>query len=107
MKIGLFLGSFNPVHTGHLKVAAYMLEHTDLDKIWFVVSPHNPLKDKNSLLPEKERLKMVELAIAGYRNFEVCAVETLLQQPSYTINTLVYLEKQYPSDQFVLVMGSD
>jgi nicotinate-nucleotide adenylyltransferase len=107
MKIGLFLGSFNPIHIGHLIVANYVLESTGLDKIWFVVSPHNPLKDKNSLLDEGHRLNMVKLAIAGNENFTACEVEMLLPRPSYTINTLTHLATEFPENQFVLVMGSD
>jgi nicotinate-nucleotide adenylyltransferase len=107
MKIGLFFGSFNPVHMGHMILANYMLEFTDLEQIWFVVSPHNPLKKKDSLLNERQRLHMVELAIDNNDQLKACDIEFKLPQPSYTINTLVHLKEKYPKHKFSLIMGSD
>lgn len=107
MKTGLFFGSFNPIHVGHLIIANHFLEFTDLDTIWFIVSPHNPLKDKNSLLPADTRLKMVRAAIKDNKRFEASDVEFYLPQPSYTIDTLRFLRKKYPWMDFVLLMGSD
>lgn len=107
MKVGLFFGSFNPVHTGHMVLANYMREFTDLDKIWFVISPHNPLKNKKSLLDERQRLQMVRIAIGDNNKFKASDVEFKLQQPSYTVNTLAYLKEKYPKNTFVLIMGAD
>ncbi len=107
MKIGLLFGSFNPVHVGHMVLANYMLEYTDLDKIWFVVSPHNPLKPKNSLLHERQRLQMITLAIGDNNKMKASNIEFKLPQPSYTINTLAYLKEKHPSTDFVLIMGAD
>lgn len=107
MKIGLFFGSFNPIHTGHLAIASYMVEFTDIDKVWFVVSPHNPLKSKELLLDDFLRLEMVKLAIATDPRFEASDVEFSLSQPSFTYNTLQHLQKLHPSLTFTIVMGSD
>ncbi len=107
MKVGLFFGSFNPVHLGHLGLANYMLEHTDLARIWFVVSPHNPLKIKSSLLDERQRYKMIALAIADNKKLKASNIEFKLPQPSYTINTLNYLKEKYPQHEFALIMGAD
>ena len=107
MKVGLFFGSFNPIHVGHLVIANYMLEYTDLERIWFVVSPQNPLKKKTSLLDEKQRLHMVILAIGDNNKYKASNIEFKLPQPSYTINTLVHLNEKYPQHQFVLIMGAD
>ncbi len=107
MKVGLFFGSFNPIHTGHMVLANYMLEYTDLDKIWFVISPHNPLKQKSSLLHERHRLQMVSLAIGDNINMKGSDIEFKLTQPSYTVNTLAHLKEKYPSMDFVLLMGTD
>ncbi len=107
MKIGLFFGSFNPVHVGHMVLANYMLEYTDLDKIWFVVSPHNPLKEKSTLLHERQRLQMVTLAIGDNNKMKASNIEFKLPQPSYTINTLTYLKEKYPNNDFALIMGTD
>lgn len=106
-KIGLFFGSFNPVHTGHLAIASYMVEFTDLDELWFVVSPHNPLKEKSSLLPDHHRLALVNEAIGSDPRFRVSNIEFKLPQPSYTIDTLVHLDEKYPGRQFILVGGTD
>lgn len=106
-KIGLFFGSFNPIHTGHLVIASYMVEFTDLSELWFVVSPHNPLKEKSSLLPDHHRLALVNEAVGNDSRFRVSNIEFKLPQPSYTIKTLALLEEKYPGRQFVLVGGTD
>ncbi len=107
MKVGLFFGSFNPVHVGHMVLANYMLANTDLERIWFIVSPHNPLKQKNSLLHERDRLQMVTLAIGDNNKMKASNIEFKLSQPSYTVNTLAHLKEKYPSHDFVLIMGAD
>ncbi len=107
MKTGLFFGSFNPIHIGHLAIANYMVEFTDLDKVWFVISPHNPLKQKTTLLPDIQRLSMVRLAVEYDNRFKASNIEFELPQPSYTINTLEYLKEKHPEQEFVLIMGSD
>jgi len=107
MKIGLFFGSFNPVHNGHLAIAEYVAQQKRFDQIWLVVSPNNPLKDKNDLLPENERFSMVKLAIKNYPYLFACDVEFSLPKPSYTINTLHFLENQYPNYEFSLILGND
>lgn len=106
-KIGLFFGSFNPIHVGHLIIAEYIVEHTDLKEIWFVVSPCNPLKKKQSLLNEHQRLYMVNLAIEDDPRFRSCDIEFKLPQPSYTVNTLAHLEEKYTDKEFCLIMGED
>lgn len=106
-KTGLFFGSFNPVHIGHTAIANYMVEFTDLDQLWFVVSPQNPFKKKNQLLAEYHRLELVNLAIGDSPLFKATHVEFKLPQPSYTIDTLVYLQEKYPDQEFVLIVGSD
>jgi nicotinate-nucleotide adenylyltransferase len=107
MKTGLFFGSYNPIHNGHLVIAQYMAEFTDLDQVWMVVSPHNPLKPAGSLLQDHHRFEMVRIAIGDYRKLKASKVEFTLPKPSYTINTLAYLHEQHPEDNFVLIMGSD
>ncbi|MEE4198091.1 MAG: nicotinate (nicotinamide) nucleotide adenylyltransferase [Bacteroidales bacterium] len=107
MDTGLFFGSFNPIHIGHLAIANYMLEFTGLDKIWFIVSPHNPLKKEDSLLDEQERLKLVQLALANDSKIIPSAIEFDLPRPSYTIDTLEHLAKRYTDQQFTLILGSD
>lgn len=106
-KVGLLFGSFNPIHIGHLIIANYMLEFTDLEKVWFIISPHNPLKEKKSLLADHHRLAMVNLAIEDNYQFMSSSIEFKLPQPSYTIDTLVHLHEKYPDKDFVLLMGSD
>ena len=106
-KTGLYFGSFNPVHIGHLAIANYMLEFTDLDDICFVVSPQNPLKSKETLLANHHRYAMVMRAIEDYSKFQVSNIEFKRPLPSYTINTLTVLGEKYPQKQFVLIMGSD
>jgi len=107
MRIGLFFGSFNPIHVGHMVLANYMLSFTDLQQVWFVVSPHNPLKEKASLLDQNQRLHLVNLAIGDTPNMQSNNIEFQLPQPSYTINTLVHLKEKYPQHEFALIMGSD
>ena len=104
---GLFFGSFNPVHIGHMAIAEYMIENTSMQSLWFVVSPQNPLKKKQSLLPERERLYMVQKAINDDKRFKTCDIEFGLTKPSYTINTLSYLSEKYPDRKFALIVGGD
>ena len=106
-KIGLFFGSFNPIHIGHLIIAEYIVEHTDLKELWFVVSPCNPLKKKQSLLNDLQRLYMVNIAIEDDPRFRSCDIEFKLPQPSYTVNTLLSLAEKYPDKEFCLIMGED
>lgn len=106
-KIGLFFGSFNPIHIGHLIMAEYFIENTDLKEIWFVVSPNNPLKKKDTLLNASQRLYMVNIAIEDDPRFRSCDIEFKLPYPSYTCNTLVHLQENYPDITFVLMMGED
>lgn len=107
IKTGLYFGSFNPVHIGHMAIANYIYEYSDLDEIWFVVSPHNPLKKKSSLLPGHHRLRLAEIAIADDSRFRVSDIESRLPQPSYTVDTLNYLGDKYPGRMFALIMGND
>lgn len=106
-KIGLFFGSFNPIHIGHLIIAEYIVEHSDLKELWFVVSPCNPLKKKQSLLNDLQRLYMVNIAIEDDPRFRSCDIEFKLPQPSYTVNTLLHLAEKYPDKEFCLIMGED
>ena len=106
-KTGLYFGSFNPIHIGHLAIANYMIEYSDLDELWFVVSPQNPLKEKKTLLKDHHRLEMVRLALADDNRFRVSDIEFKLPIPSYTIDTLAYLGEKYPGHEFQLVMGAD
>ena len=107
MKIGLFFGSFNPIHIGHLAIANYMVEYSDLNEIWFVISPHNPLKKKKTLLNEYDRLKMVELAVGKDLRIKPSDIEFNMPKPSYTIDTLTYLSERNPRHEFVLIAGTD
>jgi nicotinate-nucleotide adenylyltransferase len=107
MHIGLYFGSFNPIHIGHLIVANHIVENTEIDKIWFVVSPHNPLKDAHSLLNEYDRLHLVELAIQDNLKFRASNVEFHLPKPSFTIDTLTYLTEKFPLEKFSIIIGSD
>ena len=107
MKIGLFFGSFNPIHTGHLIIANYMANYTELDQVWLVVSPHNPLKEKSDLINMYDRLEMAKLATEQAKNIRISDIELTLPQPSYTIDTLTHLSARYPEHQFCLIMGSD
>ncbi len=107
MHIGLYFGSFNPIHIGHLIVANHVVNHTEVDKIWFVVSPHNPLKDSHSLLNEYDRLHLVNLAIEDNNKFRGSNVEFSLPKPSYTIDTLTYLTEKFPLERFSVILGAD
>lgn len=107
VKIGLFFGSFNPIHIGHLAIAGYMTEFTQLEQVWFVVSPHNPLKKKETLLEDHQRLYMAQLAIGDNDHLKASDIEFKLPVPSYTIDTLAYLEEKFPQHKFFPVMGED
>lgn len=107
MKIGLFFGSFNPIHVGHLILANYILENAALDQVWFVVSPQNPLKKASELLNEYDRLFLTELATKDNNRFSVSNIEFKLPKPSYTIDTLTYLKELHPDKEFAIIMGSD
>lgn len=107
MKIGLFFGSFNPIHVGHLIIANYLAEQTDLDRVWLVVSPQNPLKKKSTLANDYERLHLVHLAVEGSPKLRASKVEFGLPQPSYTVDTLAHLRERHPEHEFVLLMGGD
>ncbi|MFD2563640.1 nicotinate (nicotinamide) nucleotide adenylyltransferase [Aquimarina rubra] len=106
-KIGLYFGTFNPIHIGHLAIANHMAEYSDLDEIWMVVTPHNPFKKKNSLLDNNHRLEMVYRATESYPKLKPSDIEFKLPQPNYTVNTLVHLQEKYPDYQFNLIMGED
>lgn len=107
MKIGLYFGSFNPVHVAHLIIANHILNETDIQKIWFVISPHNPFKNKSGLLNEYHRLELVRLATEDDNRIKASDIEFGLPKPSYTSATLAYLTEKYPDHDFCLVMGSD
>jgi nicotinate-nucleotide adenylyltransferase len=107
MKVGLFFGSFNPIHIGHLIIANIMAETTDLDKVWFVVTPHNPLKPTKSLLHDFDRYDMVRAAVYEHYKLAVSDVEFHLPKPNYTIHTLVHLSEKHPDKQFKVIIGED
>ena len=107
MKIGLYFGSFNPIHIGHLVIANQLVENSDLDQVWFVVTPHNPFKKKSSLLDNYQRLEMVYRATKDYEKLKPSDIEFNLPQPNYTINTLTYLGEKHPNYEFSLIMGED
>jgi nicotinate-nucleotide adenylyltransferase len=107
MKIGLYFGSFNPIHNGHLVIAGYMAEFSDLKQVWMVVSPHNPLKPAGTLLQDYHRYHLVELGIGHYKKLKASKIEFELARPSYTVVTLAYLQDRYPKHEFALIMGSD
>ena len=107
MKIGLYFGSFNPIHIGHLIIANYIINNTDVKKVWFVISPQNPLKISKTLLNEYQRLYLVRLATEDNSHLMACDIEFKLPKPSYTINTITYLKEKYPNHQFAVIMGSD
>lgn len=107
MKIGLFFGTFNPIHIGHLTIANHMAEYSDLDQVWFVVSPQSPFKVKKSMLDNNQRLEMVYRATKDYPKLRPSDIEFGLTQPNYTINTLVYLQEKFPEHEFALIMGED
>jgi len=107
MKVGLFFGSFNPVHIGHLAIANYITEFTDIEQIWLVISPQNPFKKKSSLLADYHRYELIYRAIADCQKIKASKVEFSMPKPSYTIDTLTYLHEKYPQNDFVLIMGAD
>ncbi len=107
MKIGLYFGTFNPIHIGHLIIANHMAEHSDLQQIWMVVTPHNPLKQKNTLLDDRQRLHMVRLATEDFPKIKPSDIEFQLPQPNYTVHTLAHLKDKFPQHEFSLIMGED
>lgn len=107
MKIGLYFGTFNPIHVGHLIIANHLAENSDLDEIWMVVTPHNPLKKKAGLLEDYHRLYMIHLATENYPKIKPSDIEFKLPQPNYTINTLIHLKEKFPKHEFSLIMGED
>ena len=107
MKIGLYFGTFNPIHVGHLIIANHLAEHSDLEQIWMVVTPHNPHKEKNTLLDDRQRFHLVTLATEDYPKIKPSDIEFKLSQPNYTVNTLSHLKDKYPQHEFSLIMGED
>lgn len=107
MKVGLYFGTFNPIHVGHLVIANYMVDYTALDQVWLVVTPQNPLKNKSSLLEDYHRLAIVRLAIEDNDKLHASNIEFDLPRPSYTVQTLVYLREKHPEHEFALIMGED
>ena len=107
MNIGLYFGSFNPIHIGHLIIGNHVANHADIQQVWFVVSPQNPLKPSGVLLNEYHRLHLVQLAVEGNSQLKAVDFEFKLPRPSYTIDTLTYLTEKYPQHQFSIIMGSD
>ncbi|REE83427.1 nicotinate-nucleotide adenylyltransferase [Lutibacter oceani] len=107
MKIGLFFGTFNPIHIGHMIIANYMAEFSDLDQVWFVITPLSPFKQKNTLLDNLHRLAIANIAVEEYPKLKTTDIEFKLPQPNYTINTLINIEEKYPEHQFCLIMGED
>jgi nicotinate-nucleotide adenylyltransferase len=107
MKIGLYFGSFNPVHVGHLIIASHVANNTDLNQVWFVVSPQNPFKQSTSLLNEYNRLHMINAAIEGENKLRASSAEFKLPRPSYTVDTLAYLKEKHPENEFSVIVGSD
>lgn len=107
MKIGLYFGSFNPVHNGHLIIAKHVINNTDIKQVWMVISPQNPLKNSNSLLNKYDRLNMVQSALEGETKIKASTIEFNLPSPSFTIDTLAYLKEKHKQHQFSIIMGSD
>lgn len=107
MKVGLYFGSFNPIHNGHLIIATHIINYTDIKEVWLVVSPQNPLKKSSTLLHEQHRLNLAKTATEGEFNIKVSNIEFKLPRPSYTIDTLTYLKEKYPQHQFTVIMGGD
>lgn len=107
MQVGLFFGTFNPIHIGHLIIGNHLVENTDLEQVWFVVTPHNPHKKKSTLLDDYQRLEMVHRALASYSKLRPSDVEFRMAQPNYTVQTLLALEEKYPEHVFSLIMGED
>ncbi|MCW3113258.1 MAG: nicotinic acid mononucleotide adenylyltransferase [Segetibacter sp.] len=107
MKIGLYFGSFNPIHVGHLIIGSFVANNTDVDQVWFIISPHNPLKKSSTLLNEYHRLHLVQLAIENDKQLKASDIEFKLPRPSFTIDTLTYLAEKYPTYSFTIIIGSD
>lgn len=107
MKIGLFFGTFNPIHVGHMIIANYIVEFSDLDQVWFVVTPQSPFKQKTSMLSNHHRLAIANIAVENYPKLKTTDIEFNLPQPNYTINTLIHIEEKFPNKQFCLIMGED
>ncbi len=107
MKVGLYFGTYNPIHIGHMAIANYLVEFTEIEQLWFVISPHNPFKNKKHLLDDYQRLELVNRAIDDDPRFRASSIEFKLPRPSYTIDTLTYLKDSFPSHEFYLIMGSD
>ena len=107
MNVGLFFGSFNPIHLGHTRLAEFLLQHTDLEQIWLIVSPNNPLKDPATLLPEDVRFRLAQIAVRDLPGIVASDYEFRLPKPNYTVNTLRALTADYPEHTFTLIMGSD
>lgn len=107
MKIGLFFGTFNPIHIGHLILANYMAEFSDLDEVWFVITPMSPFKQKSSMLDNIHRMAIANVAVEDYPKLKTSDIEFKLPQPNYTVNTLIHIEEKYPEHQFCLIMGED
>lgn len=106
-RVGLYFGSFNPIHIGHLIIANHILNHSNLTKVWFIITPMSPFKKKKTLLHNEDRLELVELALEPYKDLEACTVEFTMPQPNYTTHTLAKLNEQYPSCSFSVIMGQD
>ncbi len=107
MKIGLYFGTFNPIHIGHMIIANHMTQFSDLDEVWFVVTPHNPFKEKKTLLADNHRLELVRIATENFPKLKASNIEFGLPMPNYTINTLTYLYEKFPDQEFNLIMGED
>lgn len=107
MKIGLFFGTFNPIHIGHMIIANYMVEFSDLEQVWFVITPRSPFKQKATLLSNHHRLAMANIAVENYSKLKTSDIEFNLSQPNYTINTLIHIEEKFPNNQFCLLLGED
>ena len=107
MKVGLYFGTFNPIHVGHVIIANHLVEYSDLDEVWMVVTPHNPLKKKSSLLANHHRFELVYQALEKYSKIKPSDIEFKLSQPSYTVNTLAHINEKYPQHEFHLIMGED
>lgn len=107
LKVGLYFGSFNPVHIGHLAIANFLVEYGGIDQLWFVLSPQNPHKSKENLLKDYDRLEMMHIAVGNDHRFRISDIEFRLPRPSYTSDTLTYLAEKYPNHHFSIIMGSD
>lgn len=107
MKIALYFGSFNPIHIGHMAIANYVLEFTEVDAVWFVISPQNPFKSKQAMLQDYHRLELVARAIGDKKGYHSSNIEFSMPKPSYTIDTITYLEEKYPDNEYYLIMGAD